>query len=119
MRAGTFALLKVRVVVGIDLVFHFSGHDGQALSLDPFPRFFALFFFEHWQVGVMPPTIRIAHNCYGLDQNSFFGYDCSFAAIAAGFEGGGGRSVFGGFLLKWCFDFCKEDIVESIAGILD
>jgi len=85
---------KLRIVVGIDLVFHFSGHDGQALSLDPFPRFFALFFFEHWQVGMMPPTIRIAHNCYGLDQNSFFGHDCSFAAIAADFEGEG---VDGGF----------------------
>jgi hypothetical protein len=90
--ARALALLKVRVVVCIDLVFHFGGNDGQALNLYPLPRFFALVFFEHWQIGVMPPAIRIAHNCYGLDQNSFFRHDCSFAAIAADFEGGGSYS---------------------------
>jgi hypothetical protein len=55
------------------------------------PRFFALVFLEHGQVRVVPPTIVVAFDLYRLDQYSFFRHDFVLAALAADFEGGGGR----------------------------
>ena len=83
MRAGTFALIKVRVVVGIDFVFHFRGNAGQALSLYPLPLFFALVLVEHRQILVVPPAIRLAHNRARLDRNIFFRHDFVLTRIRA------------------------------------
>ena len=82
------AIFLVRV--GFHIGVHVPADYFQALGIEPRLLSFGVFI-EARDVKVVPVPMLVAHNFNGANQ-LFFRHDCSFAAIAADFEGGRGVS---------------------------
>ena len=72
------------------VAFHLDAEDFKLLIREPGLRD-RVFVAVAWPGWVSPEAYLVAFDWQLLDHSSFFRHDCSFAAIAADFEGGGVR----------------------------